>query len=374
MVIIATHVFFLENGEKVFGTGWSVYEYLRKNNIEYILVQHSLYGNQKTVIEEYKNQEISERSLGFSNLPFLIRLIQEQCINIYFGLQRKYSLFLGIDPLNAFSGVICKLLGRADKVFFYTADFATNRFSNSVLNYAYHCVDSLSAKNTDEVWNVSTRIVSYRKQNGVDLKKLHLVPNAPAFDDIKKLPYKPANRFKLVIVGNLNGSVDFNILLAIFKKLSKKYPLMQLDIIGKGQQEIEIKNLINKLHLHKKVKLHGNKNHGAVISMLSSSGIGFALYTNEKPWNKFGDSMKVREYLACGLPVIMTGIPSTSDEVKDLNAGFVITLSEKQLTDSVEKIFSDEATYKKIRKNALLLGKKYDITKILNERLGFLIS
>lgn len=376
MVIIVTHALFSEKGEHIEGgTGREIQTFLEKRNKDYIVIKHPLYGSLPSRIQFFHKGRKTTRTVGLSWLPLPLRILQEFIIDIFVALSLKDTIevFIGVNPLNGVVGNIMKRLGIVKKSFFYTADYAHQRFDSQLLNWVYHFFDRTAVYGADEVWNVSSRIVKERENQHVDKKKNFLVPNSPSYDVFKGKQNSGVNKYDLVIVSHITRAINFRLLLRVIKKLSEKYKKINLSIIGTGPYENEIKRLANKLSIKDRVFFLGPKDHKNVIEILQNSGIGIALYTNDFPWTQFGDSMKVREYLACGLPVIMTGVPSTADEVRDSNAGFVIDLTEKQLADSLEKVFSDEGTYKKIRKNALLLGKKYDITKILNERLGFTI-
>jgi len=376
MVIISTHALLAKDGDYVLkGTGREILSFLKSKAVDYVIIQHPIDGGLSSVIQFYKKGVITIKRIGLSWLPFPLRIFQEYIIDFYIVILLKgnIELFIGINPLNGVMGNVLRRLGLAKKSIFYTADYAHQRFNNLIMNSLYHFFDRVAAFGADEVWNVSSRIVKEREKQGIDKKKNFIVPNSPNLNIIKTGPYKKTNKYNLVIVSHIARAINFPLLLRVIKRLSEKYKKINLSIIGTGPYEDEIKSLANKLSIEDRVSFLGSKDHKNVIEILQNSGVGIALYANYSPWTQFGDSMKVREYLACGLPVIMTAVPSTADEVRDEEAGFVINPNEKELIGALEIIFSDENIYKKIRKNSLSLGKKYDITKILNERLGFTI-
>ena len=45
----------------------------------------------------------------------------------------------------------------------YTPHYSPKRFSNNIVNKIYHFIDKICVLNSDEVWNVSSRIHDVRK-------------------------------------------------------------------------------------------------------------------------------------------------------------------------------------------------------------------
>lgn len=103
--------------------------------------------------------------------------------------------------------------------------------------------------------------------------------------------------------------------------------------------------------------------------VLSRCGIGLALYQYSSPWAKWGDSMKIREYLSVGLPVITTNVPSTADDVEEAGVGFVIRDVKKELTKTIEEVFQNISLWNTMRHKAIQFSLDHSVVKILDERL-----
>jgi len=364
MIIIAGHAVFASDGKPLHGTGSEIGTFLQKKQRPYFFIKHSLYGDFPTLV--------NGAFYGLKRLPFFLKIIQDQIINFYFFFKEKKRIkfFIGIDPLNAFSGILAKKMGRVEKVVFYTADYAHERFSNPFLNLIYHCLDRFSIKHADQVWNVSTRIVKQREKQGVRKEKNFFVPNTPIFDKVKRVPTASVNQHDLVIVSHLTKALNYPLIFQVIKKLSVKYRDIRLLVIGAGPCEDEFKKSVLQMGMGKKILFLGRKPHDEVLKILSRSGIGIALYTQTQSWTKFGDSAKIREYFACGLPVITTNVSSTADDVVRAQAGLVIKLNEKEFKKAVDKLFSDKKLYQKMRRNGIKLARKYDFFKVIDKILS----
>jgi len=369
MIIVAGHARFGEDQKPVHGTGSEIDPFLEKRGEEHILVRHSLFPGVASRVAKFSKGEFDERFYGFKNPPFFLRTIQEQLVTFYiiFKTKEKVDLFIGIDPLNVFSGIAAQKLGKVKKTVFYTADYAHQRFENPLMNWIYHCFDRFGIRNADQVWNVSTRIVEQRRKQGVSVENNFLVPNSPTFESAKRLPYSEINKYDLVIVSHLTKAIGFPLVFEAVKNISQKYEDLRLLVIGGGPDEEELKELAQELGMGDKIIFLGRMPHEKVLEILSQSAVGLALYTGGEPWTEFGDSMKAREYMACGLPVIMTDIPSTADDVEKNKAGLVINFERKALEEAVDYLFSSPEDYLKMRENAIQLARENDIFKVLDK-------
>ncbi len=369
MIIVAGHARFGEDNKPEHGTGSEIDPFLRRRGESHILIRHSLFPGVGSRVERFANGKSREYFYGFKNLSFFLRIIQEQVISFYIilGTRGKIDLFIGIDPLNAFSGVIAQKLGKVKKVVFYTADYAHQRFKNPLMNRIYHAFDRFGIQNANQIWNSSTRIIEQRKKQGVPAEKLFLVSSAPAFESAKRLPLTEINRHDLVVVSHLTKALGFPLIFKAVKNLSQKYRDIRLLVIGGGPDEEELKSLVKDLEMTDKIIFLGRLPHEEVLKKLSQSAVGLAPYTKDQPWTEFGDSMKVREYLACGLPTIMTAVPSTADDIKKHKAGLVIELEQEDLEKAVDFLFSSSDEYLRMRENAIELARKSDIFKVLEQ-------
>lgn len=371
MIIIAAHAVYGSDRKPVHGTGSAIGTYLQEKKQPYFFIYHSLYGDAPTSVDEFLEKKLTYWSFHWRGLPFPIRLVQDQIISFYFIFKapQKVKVFIGIDPFNALTGILAKKLGLAGKTVFYTADYAHQRLVNPFLNRLYHWFDRLAIKHADQVWNVSTRITGHREKQGVPKEKNFFIPNAPVLKEIQPLPYAKINQHDLVIVSHLTRAIDYSLLFQVIKKLSIKYKDIRLLVIGTGPDEKRLKNMVRQMKMRDRVLFLGQKFHQEVLKVLSQSAVGMALYTREQPWREFCDSLKIREYFACGLPVITTDVSSTADDVEKEEAGLVIDLNEKDLEKAIDRLFSDKKLYLKMRKNGIRLARKYDFYKVMGRVL-----
>lgn len=371
-VFISSHTLFSKTGDDIYGTGSSIADFLSDKNIQYIYIKHPIYGGLKTKADCFlKRKEFTYESKSVNSTSLPLKSLQELIITlrIIFSHYERPVIFIGIDPLNAFFGWIAKKLGKVERLVFYTADYTPSRFDNKMLNFIYHYIDRWMLKKVDEVWNVSTRITDLRKKQGVPDTRNYFVPNSPPFHKIKRLNVDKINKHELVFVTTSAKSTDFSVIFQAIKILFQKYPDIKLRVIGLDNWEDQFKEEITKLGINNNILFSGRMPHENLLKVFCKASVGLALYTNIFSWTYYSDSMKARDYLACGLPVIMTDISSTAQDIKKADAGFVIELASNELLKAIDRLFTDGKYYSYLRNNAIKLARKYDIYRILEKRL-----
>lgn len=371
MIVIATHAVFF-NDKDIYGPPHAVSLFLNKRKIDHIFIKHRLEGHGNSKVEFYEKGKLVKtinKGLSFHLPPFFQYPYEIfSSVKVVLQSKNKCDLFIGVDSLNALSGIILKFMRKTPKSVYFSADFALKRFENSILNGIYLGFDSVAVKLCNQTWSVSKRIVDYRNKKGLVKKKNIYIPNAPPFFEMAKFRKIHPKKNQLVIVSKLYSGVDFTQIFLALKRLVKSNPDIVLHVVGDGEEMEKIKKEIERIGVGKYVIMYGAKDHEFVHSLMASSMLGFALYktTDKSDFRYFSDSMKIRDYLACGTPVIATGNTITGEELQKRKAGVVVHLEQDEIYKTVKKILTDERTYSEMKNNGLSLAEENDIYTILS--------
>jgi glycosyltransferase involved in cell wall biosynthesis len=93
-------------------------------------------------------------------------------------------------------------------------------------------------------------------------------------------------------------------------------------IIGKGDDWDRTVELAEKLDFE--LEVHHSKTQEFVGEYLSKfEGIGLAPYNLTSKWTYYASPMKVGDYIACGIPVLMSDVPEVAREVNEKGLGVV---------------------------------------------------
>lgn len=345
-------------------------ELLKYKKMDFIYIRHSMNGEFKSKLFYYSKGMLKKEKTIFTIRKFApLRYITE-IISTFFAICKNKSIvYIGVDPLNAFTGIMLKKINRTNKVIFYTADYSDVRFKNKILDWFYHSIDRYCVKNANEVWNVSTRIKRIRKNMGLHRSKNIYLPNVPSLE-YKKYIHNKKNKYHLVTLGILSDQLDFSRLFKAINELKALYPQIKLKIIGDGPKRKYLERYVLKLGIEKYIKFYGYLNHNDALKEISTSGIGIALYNGKWNFNYYGDSLKCREFFSLGLPVITTDTHSTVEEIQKYHAGIVCKLNKEEYKEAIKTILNKyeefrSATYKIHKKN---LNVKEKIEQCLQKR------
>lgn len=293
----------------------------------------------------------------------------------------RSDLYIGLDPLNALAGLILKQLGLTKKVIYYSIDYFPNRFQNKLLNQIYHTTDKVCVRFCDETWNVSSSMVSAReKNNNMDpktYKRQYTVPIGVWFVKAKRKDFADIDKKKIIYIGSLLPTMGIDLIIESMPIIIKKIPDIQLEIIGGGPEGKKLKLLAKKLKIKHFIKFYGwVRNRQKVEELLSDGAIGLATFNPNIPGDEVrnADPAKVKDYLLLGMPVIVTDIFSSCQEMKKAGCVIVVNYDKEEIASWVIKLLLNHKLLLKYRKNAIKFIEQYDWGKIYFTNLVRILS
>ncbi|MFH1896445.1 MAG: glycosyltransferase [bacterium] len=322
-LLVAGHI------TQIHGPVQALEKYLTNQKTSFVIVKHNL--------------------LGGNPLSYLTHFAKN--IIAAYQTKGKIDTFIGIDNLNALSGVVLKKLGKVKKVIYYVIDYTPVRFQNPLLNTIYHLIERLAAKNADYIWNISNRIQAVHAKQGVAKEKNLVVPVGVFPERFAKVSKSKVNRNRVVILSHLTRDKGIQLAIEAMKELVKKQPQLELHIIGSGPYEKELK--AKSKEQKSNIKFLGHMQPNEFIPYMSKCGVALAPYL-DNPYSitYYCDPTKVKEYLAAGLPVITTNVPWIAKEVAKKPLGIVINYNQQELIAAVEKLTADDQFWQTCRQNA----------------------
>ena len=372
-IIIATHYL-------VYGASQALREYLINNKIKkLIFIAHPLKIDEtQSYVENIINGKVQneQKTRLKSKIPVFNYLL-ETYLTLRWALKEKekFDLFVGVDCLNAFTGIILKKLNKVKKVIFYTIDYVPKRFDYQILNNIYHWVGKFCVKNADEVWNVSPRIAEGRekirglKQNIYNKQKV--VPIGVWFDRVRRLPFDKIEKHQLLFVGHLLEKQGVQLVLDSTPEIIKSIPDFHFLIIGGGEYEETLKKKTSDLGIEKYVTFTGwIKDRSKLDQIMADSALAIAMYDKEKDrFTYYADPTKLKDYLSAGLPVLLTDVPHNAKEIQKRNCGLIVKPDSRSIANAVIDLIKNEEKLKQYRENAANYAKQFDWNIIFRENL-----
>lgn len=353
-----------------------LFSYFLDNKVSEIIKVDFPFGEKslKTIrFKHYKKQKEHkkfESKIKFST-PTLLSYLKDVIMGLYYGIKfgENTDLFIGMDNLLVLVGFILKKFGIVKQVYYVVIDYTPRRYSNSLLNKIYYSLDRIALYNSDLVLGLNNIMVEQRiKDHNLDKSKIKYKVASFGNHSSKRIKsdYKN-NKNNLVYFGGIMKSKGCELFVPIMQSLQAKgFDKIKFHIIGGGDLDW-LQEQVKQANLGDFIKIYGRiEKTEDIDKILLSSGIAIAPYYPEDKNNfsYYADPGKVKVYLGCGLPIIITDVPPIAKDIQSSKAGLISEYKADKFADSIIKIYN---SYDKYSKNAIIMGKQFDWKIILDK-------
>ena len=255
----------------------------------------------------------------------------------------RVNVIIACDPLMALPAIILKWFGRVEHLILYSIDWSDRRFSNSIFNRFYYAIDRFILPRTDVVWCVSKTIQEIRKKQGA-AHAIH-VPVGVYIDQITQTVNYDKNI--LVFLGAFEKTKGIELLIEIWPDILKINPEAKLICIGKTPKDVTDIPYEKQLQQLDRVECIGVLEHQEILNILPKFGVGLAPYSSDShSISKYADPSRVKDYLGCGLPVLITDVPPIHLEIQNKNGGVVCNFNKNSIITALQTIWLNYGSYR----------------------------
>jgi len=376
-IILVTHY-------RIYSASQALRDYIRKDNLLSLLyVSHPLPLKIPGIEESSYSEKsigkkiINKASFGRKNEGVFISSVRDLLSTLIWVFKYgKSNVFIGVDNLNALAGIILKKIGMVKRVVYYTIDYFPTRFENKILNFIYHSIDKICVKYADETWNVSEVMVDAREQyNNMDrtiYNRQHTVPIGIWYENAPRKEFSQIDNKKLIFTGHLLAHMGVDLVIRSMPEILKKIPDVRFEIIGGGEEEDRLRELVKELKVSKSVKFWGwIRDRSKLEKIMSDGAIGLATFNTEILDDKVknADPGKIKDYMLLGMPVIATNVISTANAIRKARCGLIINYQALDLVNAVVKLLKNPGLLREYRENALKYVSKFDYNLIFQKSL-----
>ncbi|OGZ67599.1 MAG: hypothetical protein A3D35_02415 [Candidatus Staskawiczbacteria bacterium RIFCSPHIGHO2_02_FULL_34_9] len=308
-------------------------------------------------------QRMKESLVRFSQ-PESLSYIKDFIMGCWYGLHygKKTDLFVGTSNLLVLIGLFLRKIGYVKKVAYVIFDYTPVRFSNYFLNGLYYVIDKIACYSSDVVWPLNQKMLEGRNRDGkIDIKKVTFIEAPFGNDSLSFSDHQNHHdKNKIVYFGNITKNKGCELFVPIIMSLlSRGLNNFTLKVIGGGDIDY-LKEEILANDLDGYVDILGRiENQEEINNILLTSGIAIAPYYPEDKNNfsYYADPGKVKIYLGCGLPIVITNVPPIAKDISNNQAGFI---AEYEADDFADKILTIQKNYDFYKGNAVKFGEKFD--------------
>lgn len=299
--------------------------------------------------------------------PEPLSYIKDVLYGLWYGMRfcRGADIAVCGDNLLAFIGLCLTAIAGVKHVVYYMIDYTPVRYKNPVLNALYYALDRFAAYHA-EVWPLIEKTIRRRFEDGkldeLRVRSWQPVPYGTHLSHAKR--YDPR---AIVYMGGLIKNKGAELFLPVLEELRRKDKRYRMVIVGAGDHLNELTDDIRRRKLAASVTLYGHiLDFQKVLSILSLTGVGIAPYFPDDP-NNFSyntDMGKLKVYIGCALPVVVTDVPPFARVLAEKKAGRIARYDAKDIAEQVHTIVKAHARY---RKNARALGEQFTWEKIFTK-------
>jgi glycosyltransferase involved in cell wall biosynthesis len=229
--------------------------------------------------------------------------------------------------------------------------------------------EKFAARHADGVISVSKPLAELRKSQGA--RKVITIPNGVVLDRFVEARVKEPHPPTLLYVGLLSEAWGVDLALQALPLIRQQVPDVRFHIVGGGPYAGELKRLTSELGLEDVVTFFGSKPYGEVARYMRQADVGLAIYKPRK-FVRFASPMKIKDYLAAGLPVITTPIGESEEIIKESGAGELVSCSPPEIAAAAVKILTDRQLAEAYTAAALCYAPRLDWNVVLEPALDFI--
>jgi len=222
-------------------------------------------------------------------------------------------------------------------------------------------------------WQCNSRAVSnyVLKQVKIRTQKIDIFPNA--VDLSKFVPCRPEQRIVtrcklglnaegpiVVSVANLRLVKDLSTLIEAARLVHSRLPAAQFVLVGGGPLDQGLQEQVFESGLDKIVRFVGMQSN--VIPYLASADFGVLTSRSE------GSSNSLLEYMAAGLPTVVSDIPSNRELVEGI---FFTPGDASELAKALLNLWLDEAAAQRLAERNRRAAEKYSVDEFIRRAEGY---
>lgn len=193
--------------------------------------------------------------------------------------------------------------------------------------------------NADVLIAVSAHLREAMIEIGARAEKIHVVPNAVETERFRHIPQAEARRRLglpenipiLVSVGSLIPSKGHQVLLRALQVISTTVPEVQLHILGEGPYRTELEKIARTRGLQRRVHLQGKRPNEELPLWFSAASLS-CLASSREGWPNV-----VTESLACGTPVIATGVGGIPEILHSPDLGILVNQDVESMATGIRE-------------------------------------
>jgi glycosyltransferase involved in cell wall biosynthesis len=281
-------------------------------------------------------------------------------------LPPKVETWFGFNPLACARALPLRPLRRVRSVVLWSVDFVPDRFgSSTAATRIYDRLDRLCCARADARVELSEAARDARnRRHGLSDggAPTHIVPMGAWLGRVPTTAPDAYRHRRVVFLGHLVGRQGVELLLDALGRLDD----VTGDVIGSGPLEQDLR-----ARAPANVRFHGFVgDHRDVERLLAAASLAVAPYReSDANFTRYADPGKLKAYLAAGLPIVLTRVPPTADELAREAGAELVPYDARALERAILSALTDAERWQERRRAALAYVRQFDWEVLLSDLL-----
>lgn len=355
--------------------------YLNSRKVERVMhIYHSFPDapDRRSHYRLYRNGELKAQgqSGDYRAWPDVLVYAKEMFFTLKWGGGARWERYIGMDGLCVLFGHMLRAAGRVQRTVFWAIDFVpSKRFASALKNRIYEAVNRHGCLTADEMWDLSPRMAGARARFAdipLSAYRSHrVVPYGLWLERIPRFSHAECEQRTLVFMGHLLEKQGVQLVLKALPRVVAEVPGFKFKIIGGGQYRQALEAMARELGVTPHCRFLGEIQDSKEMEReVARSAVAIAPYVRSlDKWTAYADPGKVKTYLACGVPVLLTEVPWNASEIEQRGAGQIITEDPEQIANAIVASMNNERN-QNMRDSATRYAAEFDWAQIFRRTLG----
>jgi len=230
---------------------------------------------------------------------------------------------------------------------FYSSKFGAT--TGSFLYRALVIVERWSAKLASHVIVANHLWYDRLVRRSVAREKCSVICNYPNPEKFHPQPKIRCNgRFLLMYPGSLNAHQGVDIAIRAFAKVSSQIETAEFHIYGEGPARPTLENLIEELGLQRKVQLQSYRPIGDIATIMATADLAIVPKRASSGFGNEAASTKVQEFMAVGVPVIVSRTKIDSFYFNETMVRFFESENVDALANAITELYAHPEQRRKL--------------------------
>ena len=287
----------------------------------------------------------SRLALALRSIGALRDLAYSPCI--WWVLRRKvrgpFDAAVGFGPWGAMGSRIARRLGLARRTIYIDRDYEAGLMPDAFRRGYTERLERIGVRDADEVISIGHRLADLRRAQ--TSQPVHVIPtgvDTERFELTRSIRSARPVGDTLVYAGNIISWAGLDLVIRALPALVAARPAVRVIVLGAGlpSYEVSLQQMATDLGVADRIEWRGRVPYDDLPRHLADADLGLAA-SQPNAYRQYAYPLKVIEYMAAGLPVVVTADTEAHAIVQTHETGIACAFCPAVFADQVAALLGD---------------------------------